>query len=116
MVLDDDHPWLALRLLFPLMPTQDSYTSVQWRVDMTPVSSVLRRVLGSDAVGFGLSGNLRKSHELELSVVIPCLNESSTIGGCVTTALKAMESHGIVGEVVVSDNGSTDESVSVATI
>ncbi|MEO7193060.1 MAG: glycosyltransferase family 2 protein [Vicinamibacterales bacterium] len=52
--------------------------------------------------------------ELELSVVIPCLNESSTIGGCVTTALDAMRRHDIRGEVVVSDNGSTDGSVGVA--
>ena len=48
--------------------------------------------------------------EPELSVVIPCLNEASTIVGCVESALEAMRRHGIFGEVVVSDNGSTDGS------
>jgi hypothetical protein len=52
--------------------------------------------------------------EPELSVVIPCLNEATTIAGCVERALGAMGEHGIVGEVVVSDNGSTDGSVDAA--
>lgn len=52
---------------------------------------------------------------LELSVVIPCLNEAPTLVMCVTRALEAMAAHGIRGEVVVSDNGSTDSSVEVAT-
>jgi hypothetical protein len=53
--------------------------------------------------------------ELELSVVIPCLNEASTVGGCVASALETMDKHGIAGEVVVSDNGSTDGSADFAT-
>jgi hypothetical protein len=53
--------------------------------------------------------------DLELSVVIPCLNEAPTIVLCVTRALDAMAQHGIRGEVVVSDNGSTDGSVDIAT-
>ncbi len=52
--------------------------------------------------------------EPELSVVIPCLNEASTIRGCVESALEAMGKHGIFGEVVVSDNGSNDGSVTAA--
>jgi hypothetical protein len=52
--------------------------------------------------------------ELELSVVIPCLNEARTIGECVSTALATMSRHGIAGEVVVSDNGSDDGSREIA--
>ena len=52
--------------------------------------------------------------EPELSVVIPCLNEATTIAGCVERALGAMGEHGIFGEVVVSDNGSADGSVDAA--
>ncbi len=48
---------------------------------------------------------------LELSVVIPCLNEAETIEACVAAALEAMSAAGITGEVVVSDNGSSDDSV-----
>jgi hypothetical protein len=52
--------------------------------------------------------------QLELSVVIPCLNEATTIAACVTSARDAMAEHGIGGEVVVSDNGSTDGSREIA--
>jgi hypothetical protein len=52
---------------------------------------------------------------LELSVVIPCLNEAATIGRCVSSARDAMALYNISGEVVVSDNGSTDGSVYLAT-
>lgn len=51
---------------------------------------------------------------LELSVVIPCLDEERTIGGCVREALSAMDRAGVRGEVVVADNGSTDRSANVA--
>ena len=52
---------------------------------------------------------------LELSVVIPCLNEAQTIEVCIKRALDAMAAHGIRGEVVVSDNGSTDGSIEIST-
>ncbi|NUQ19384.1 MAG: glycosyltransferase family 2 protein [Gemmatimonadaceae bacterium] len=51
---------------------------------------------------------------LELSVVIPCLNEADTIAVCVGKALRAIETMGISGEVVVADNGSTDGSIEIA--
>lgn len=51
---------------------------------------------------------------LELSVVMPCLNEVRTVGTCVTKALEAMERLKIRGEVVIADNGSTDGSVELA--
>ena len=50
----------------------------------------------------------------EISVVIPCLNEERSIGACVEKALAAFDSSGLAGEVVVSDNGSTDASISIA--
>jgi glycosyltransferase involved in cell wall biosynthesis len=50
----------------------------------------------------------------EVSVVIPCLNEERTLGACIDKALAAFEAAGIVGEVVVADNGSSDSSVEVA--
>ncbi len=53
--------------------------------------------------------------ELELSVVIPCLNEADTLARCVEKARRAMREHGIVGEIVVADNGSTDGSIAIAT-
>jgi hypothetical protein len=52
--------------------------------------------------------------ELELSVVMPCLNEADTLATCIEKAQRAMTSAGIVGEVVVADNGSTDGSIEIA--
>jgi glycosyltransferase involved in cell wall biosynthesis len=52
--------------------------------------------------------------ELELSVVIPCLNEEKTLPHCIAIAKNAMHKAGINGEVVISDNGSTDRSVEIA--
>jgi glycosyltransferase involved in cell wall biosynthesis len=46
--------------------------------------------------------------ELELSVVIPALNEERTIAHCVDKARKAISALGAAGEVLVADNGSTD--------
>jgi len=55
-----------------------------------------------------------ESPQLELSVVIPCLNEAETLASCVRKALGCMREHGIRGEVVVADNGSTDGSPEIA--
>ena len=52
---------------------------------------------------------------LELTVVIPCLNEARTIEGCIREAMTALASAQITGEVVVADNGSTDGSQAIAT-
>src|SRR3954463_16697859 len=51
---------------------------------------------------------------VELSVVMPCLDEADTIGTCVSKAMRALSEHGIHGEVVVADNGSTDRSREIA--
>lgn len=51
---------------------------------------------------------------VEVSVVIPCLNEARTLGTCVRKALRSLEELGVAGEVIVADNGSTDGSQSIA--
>jgi glycosyltransferase involved in cell wall biosynthesis len=52
----------------------------------------------------------------ELTIVLPCLNEAETLAACITKARRALEENGIIGEVVVADNGSTDCSVEIAKI
>jgi glycosyl transferase family 2 len=47
---------------------------------------------------------------MELTVLMPCLNEAETVGTCVRKALSCLHANGIDGEVVVVDNGSTDRS------
>lgn len=52
--------------------------------------------------------------QLELSVVMPCLNEADTLAICIDKAHRVMKEQGIHGEVVVADNGSTDGSIEIA--
>ena len=51
---------------------------------------------------------------VDVSVVIPCLNEAQTIERCVVSAREVLEQHHIPGEVVVVDNGSDDGSADLA--
>jgi len=50
----------------------------------------------------------------EVSAVIPCLNEEQTLGLCIEKAFRGFAELGVHGEVVVADNGSTDNSVQIA--
>ena len=51
----------------------------------------------------------------ELSIVMPCLNEAETLEVCIQKARGFMKQHGIDGEVIIADNGSTDGSQGLAT-
>ncbi|HEX9758712.1 MAG TPA: glycosyltransferase [Nitrospiria bacterium] len=53
-------------------------------------------------------------NHLELSVVMPCLNEAETVGTCVKKAREFLEKNQIKGEIIVADNGSTDGSQTIA--
>ncbi len=52
--------------------------------------------------------------DIELTILMPCLNEARTLGVCITKALRSLDHLGIQGEVVVADNGSSDDSVGIA--
>ncbi|MGH2957769.1 MAG: glycosyltransferase family 2 protein [Solirubrobacterales bacterium] len=66
----------------------------------------------------GLSGvavqEPAEATRLQVSVVIPCLNEAESIETCVSESHRALEAGDYDGEVIVVDNGSTDESASLA--
>lgn len=62
-----------------------------------------------------LSQDAALSQHVELTVVMPCLNEAETLAICVDKALAALRENSIAGEVVVADNGSTDGSQAIAT-
>ncbi|MFD4423059.1 glycosyltransferase family 2 protein [Agromyces sp. NPDC058484] len=51
---------------------------------------------------------------VELSIVMPCLNEAETLAVCIDKAQGYLERSGVVGEVVIADNGSTDGSQDIA--
>jgi glycosyltransferase involved in cell wall biosynthesis len=57
---------------------------------------------------------VHNSAELELTVVMPCLNEADTLKNCISAARAVLDETGIHGEILVADNGSTDGSQDVA--
>jgi hypothetical protein len=52
--------------------------------------------------------------DLEVSVVMPCLNEARTVGRCIDKATRALQEMGVAGEVIIADNGSSDGSPELA--
>src|SRR6266849_4178669 len=55
-----------------------------------------------------------KVGDVEVSVVMPCLNEAGTVGSCVEQVIQTFQRLGTHGEVIVADNGSSDGSPEVA--
>ena len=53
--------------------------------------------------------------DVELSIVMPCLNEAETLAVCLKKALRFLADSGVSGEVIVADNGSSDGSQQIAT-
>jgi glycosyltransferase involved in cell wall biosynthesis len=54
------------------------------------------------------------SDSVELTIVMPCLNEAETLERCIVKAKGYLERTGIAGEIVIGDNGSTDGSQEIA--
>lgn len=54
------------------------------------------------------------SETLDVSVVMPCLNESETLAACIAKAKSALDKLGVRGEVLIADNGSKDGSIEIA--
>ena len=52
--------------------------------------------------------------EVEVSVVMPCLNEAETLENCILRAQTTLQVAKVLGEVIVADNGSTDGSPEIA--
>jgi glycosyltransferase involved in cell wall biosynthesis len=78
---------------------------------MTNTSAALRRIRASDFPQVG--------PRLDVSIVMPCLNEAQSLAVCIAAAQEALaeltERRGFAGEVVIADNGSTDGSQALAT-
>jgi glycosyltransferase involved in cell wall biosynthesis len=62
-----------------------------------------------------LSAHASPQADPDISVVMPCLNEAASVGTCIEKAWEGIKRTGLTGEVVISDNGSTDDSIEVAT-
>jgi hypothetical protein len=71
---------------------------------------------GSDpaSVRAGESGGPGRPEDVELTILMPCLNEAETVATCVEKAVRFLAEHRVHGEVLVADNGSTDGSRDLA--
>jgi glycosyltransferase involved in cell wall biosynthesis len=56
----------------------------------------------------------KKTTEIELSIVMPCLNEADTLKVCIIKAQRTLKKEKINGEIIIADNGSTDGSQEIA--
>jgi glycosyltransferase involved in cell wall biosynthesis len=54
------------------------------------------------------------SQSLELTILMPCLNEAETIAQCIAKAKVGLTRAGVPGEILIADNGSTDGSQAIA--
>ena len=71
----------------------------------------MEKILATDGV---VHSSVETQKKVEVSVVIPCLNEANSLAICVDKAVEAFRKGGLSGEVVVADNGSTDGSIGIA--
>jgi glycosyltransferase involved in cell wall biosynthesis len=60
------------------------------------------------------SEEIAKENAVELSIVMPCLNEAETLATCIRKAQSYLQRSGVRGEIVIGDNGSTDGSQEIA--
>ena len=60
------------------------------------------------------AGLASSDRELELSIVMPCLNEAETLATCINKAQQSLREHKVDAEIIVADNGSTDGSQEIA--
>ena len=54
------------------------------------------------------------SESLDLTIMMPCLNEAETIARCIEKAKIGLQRSGVTGEILIADNGSTDGSQAIA--
>ena len=57
---------------------------------------------------------MASSHDVELTILMPCLNEAETLAICIDKAQRYLERSGVSGEVLIADNGSADGSQQIA--
>jgi glycosyltransferase involved in cell wall biosynthesis len=55
-----------------------------------------------------------EEREIELTILMPCLNEAETLEICIKKAMSFLEDNNVDGEVLIADNGSTDGSQEIA--
>jgi glycosyltransferase involved in cell wall biosynthesis len=87
---------------------------------MTPIyEDAMMHVIAKMQVPLSKADEQKRSQffsdeSIELSIVMPCLDEAETLETCIRKARGFLETHGVNGEIVIGDNGSTDDSQDIA--
>jgi hypothetical protein len=90
-------------------------TAVETVIDLTSGPNGMQDRIGAADWSAGTAEVAEVLDEtLELSVVMPCLDEAETIAACIEKAVAAIQRLGLRAEIVVADNGSTDGSPAIA--
>ena len=79
----------------------------------TEVAIATRPRFTAEGCNEALGGALAET--IELTILMPCLNEAETLATCIAKALSYLDRSGIAGEVLIADNGSDDGSQDIAT-
>jgi glycosyltransferase involved in cell wall biosynthesis len=74
----------------------------------------MRQTLSTDLGGSSSPDRQSESGSVEFTILMPCLNEARTLATCIGKARAFLKKHGISGEVLIADNGSTDGSQEIA--
>jgi glycosyltransferase involved in cell wall biosynthesis len=91
------------------------FRSSELRGDALPAADIARSVAAPEhAVSFGSAPPAMTAATLELTVLMPCLNEAETLARCIRKARACIERLELDAEVLVADNGSTDNSRLIA--
>jgi glycosyltransferase involved in cell wall biosynthesis len=70
--------------------------------------------MSTETTSFTSSPGAAAGKEIEVSVVMPCLNEAETLATCIEKAQRSLRELNVSGEIVIADNGSTDGSQEIA--
>ncbi len=104
------------------MPTQTANClkigRVQYQTIRTMLSvcdgQQLTRLFVPDTSNLDVRSPMITENQIELSIVMPCLNEAETLAVCINKAKQSLGRDNICGEIVIADNGSTDGSQQIA--
>ena len=94
-------------LVKPSSPTAPQTTSQSGQATERAIESKL------DALDSLVEAGLNEQ-SIELSIVMPCLNEADTLATCIEKCNRVIEEHNLSAEVIIADNGSTDGSIEIA--
>jgi glycosyltransferase involved in cell wall biosynthesis len=102
-----------LNASFHLVRTLQPFRTDIWQYSVV-VEAFLAYDLRSSNMSTAACFDPQSGRTVQVSVVIPCLNEAETLANCVRKAFEALQTAKLPGEVIVADNGSSDQSRSIA--